>query len=147
LFQLFGSFATNQRGGGTVNRILRIVGVVALIAFACGCEKEFGANGVLPGSGILTGGETVTISGGGFRRDVGMTVYFGTMKADNVMVRSAEAIVVTTPPAKVESKVDIRIITDDGKELLLKQAFQYLNKGAPAAKELESLDQRKNLRE
>jgi hypothetical protein len=129
-----------------VNRILQMVGLVALIAFFCGCEKEFGADAVLPTSGILTGGETVTISGGGFRRDVGMTVYFGTMKADNVMVRSAEAIVVSTPPAQKEGKVDVRIITDDGKELLLKQAFQYLNKGAPAAKEIESLDQRKNLR-
>jgi hypothetical protein len=124
-----------------------MVGVVALIAFVCGCEKEFGAESVLPNTGILTGGETVTISGGGFRRDIGMTVYFGTLKADNVMVRSAEAIVVSTPPAKNEGKVDIRIITDDGRELLLKQAFQYLNKAAPAAKELESLDQRKNLRE
>ena len=111
-----------------------------------GCEKEFGAESVLPVTGILTGGETVTINGGGFRRDVGMTVYFGTFKADNVMVRSAETLVVATPPSKNEGKVDIRIITDDGRELLLKQAFQYLNKGAPEAKELESLDQRKNLR-
>jgi hypothetical protein len=124
-----------------------MVGVVALIAFVCGCEKEFGAESVLPTTGILTGGETVTISGGGFRRDIGMTVYFGSLKAENVMVRSAETIVVTTPPAKNEGKVDIRIITDDGRELLLKQSFHYLNKGAPAAKELESLDQRKNLRE
>jgi hypothetical protein len=124
-----------------------MVCVVALIAFACGCEKEFGADSVFPTTGILTGGETVTISGGGFRRDIGMTVYFGTLKADNVMVRSAEAIAVATPPAKNEGKVDIRIITDDGKELLLKQAFQYLNKGTPQAKEIESLDQRKNLRD
>ena len=124
-----------------------MVGVVALIAFVCGCEKEFGAESVFPSTGILTGGETVTISGGGFRRDIGMTVYFGSLKAENVMVRSAETIVVSTPPAKNEGKVDIRIITDDGRELLLKQAFHYLNKNAPAAKELESLDQRKNLRE
>jgi hypothetical protein len=128
-------------------RILRVVCVVLTVAVAWGCEKEFGADGVLPGTGIMTGGETVTISGGGFRRDVGMTVYFGTAKADNVMVRSAEAIVVSTPPAKREGKVDIRIVTDDGRELLLKQAFQYMNKGAPEAKQLESLDQRKNLRE
>jgi hypothetical protein len=124
-----------------------MVGVVALFVFVCGCEKEFGADSVLPSTGILTGGETVTISGGGFRRDIGMTVYFGTLKADNVMVRSAEAIVVATPPSKNEGKVDIRIITDDGKELLLKQAFQYLSKGTPAAKEIESLDQRKDLRD
>ena len=130
-----------------MKRILQMVGVVVLIAFACACEKEFGADSVLPGTGILTGGEPVTIGGGGFRRDVGMTVYFGTMKADNVMVRSAEAIVVTTPPSKKEGKVDVRIITDDGRELLLKQAFSYLSKGTPQAKEIESLDQRKDLRE
>ena len=129
-----------------MGRILRVMCVVLSVAVIWGCEKEFGAESVLPVTGILTGGETVTINGGGFRRDVGMTVYFGTFKADNVMVRSAEAIVVTTPPAKREGKVDIRIITDDGRELLLKQAFQYLNKGTPEAKELESLDQRKNLR-
>jgi hypothetical protein len=130
-----------------MGRILRVMCVVLTVAVAWGCEKEFGADGVLPGTGIMTGGETVTISGGGFRRDVGMTVYFGTAKADNVMVRSAEAIVVSTPPAKREGKVDIRLVTDDGRELLLKQAFQYMNKGAPEAKQLESLDQRKNLRE
>ena len=130
-----------------MNRILQVVGVAAVIALLCGCEKEFGAESIVPATGILTGGETITISGGGFQRDIGMTVYFGTLKADNVMVRSAEAIVVSSPPSKTEGKVDVRIITDDGRELLLKQAFQYLNKGAPAAKELESLDQRKNLRE
>jgi len=130
-----------------VRRILRVMCVVLSVAVVGGCEKEFGADSVLPVSGILTGGEAVTIGGGGFRRDVGMTVYFGTMKADNVMVRSAEAIVVTTPPSKREGKVDVRIVTDDGRELLLKQAFQYLSKGTPQAKEIESLDQRKNLRE
>ena len=130
-----------------MDRILRVICAVLTAFVFCGCEKEFGAESVLPTTGLLTGGESVTIAGGGFRRDVGMTVYFGTMKADNVMVRSAEAIVVSTPPAQREGKVDLRIITDDGKELLLKQAFEYVSKGTPQAKELESLDQRKNLRE
>jgi len=130
-----------------VDRLLRIVGIVALLVLACGCAKEFGVEGINPAVGILTGGETVNIMGGGFPRDTGITVYFGNAKADNVIVRSEEQISVSTPPAKVEQKVDIRIIMDDGRELLLKQAFEYVNKAKGEVKELNSIDQRKNVLE
>jgi hypothetical protein len=145
------SFNENTQGKATVsNRLLRVIGIVALAAFEFGCStKDFGADSLSPNSGSLTGGDSITIFGGGFRSDVGMAVYFGAVRAENVVVRDAETISVTIPPAKAEGKVDLRIVTDDGKEILLKQAFEYVNKttGGSETKEVQSIDQRKNLRE
>lgn len=123
--------------------------LVALAAAALGCEKDPGVESLSPATGALTGGDTVQISGGGFRQDVGIAVYFGAVRAENVVVRSSELISVSTPPAKNEGVVDLRIVTDDGKELLLKQAFTYVNKtsGPAETKQLQSIDQAKDLRE
>jgi hypothetical protein len=137
-----------QRGGTTVNRLLRIVWSVALAVAVWGCgSKDFGIESVSPNTGSLTGGDSIQVFGGGFSRDVGMTVYFGSVKAENVVVRSESMISVSVPPSSKEGKVDIRIVTDDGKELLLKQAFAYVNKTGGETKELQSIDQRKDLRE
>jgi hypothetical protein len=165
LLEIFVDTSTKQRGGTTVNRsfvvntrnkqtvsnkLLRVIGIVAMTIVAYGCgSSEFGAESVSPNTGSLTGGDTVQVFGGGFRQDVGMSVYFGAVKAENVVVNSSELITVSTPPAKVEGKVNLRIVTDDGKELLLKDAFAYVNKagGANETKEIKSFDQRKDLRE
>jgi len=143
------SFIEKTQGKATVsNRLLRVICIVSLIAVVAGCSKEYGVESIAPNTGALTGGDSVVINGGGFRQDVGISVYFGAVKAENVVVRSAEAIAVTIPPAKAEGAVDLRIVTDDGKELLLKQAFTYVNKtGGTETKEVQSIDQRKDLRE
>jgi len=164
LLEIFVRATTQQRGGTTVNRsfvvnaqdkptvsnkLLRAILIVAMTIAFYGCGSgEFGADSVTPNSGSLTGGDTVQIFGGGFRQDVGMSVYFGSIKAENVVVNSSTLISVSTPPAKVEGKVSLRIVTDDGKELLLKDAFEYVNKtGNNDTKEIKSFDQRKDLRE
>ena len=131
-----------------MRRLLRVIWLVTLAAAVFGCSKEYGVESISPATGALTGGDSVTINGGGFRQDVGISVFFGAVRAENVVVRSAEAISVVIPPAKDEGKVDIRIVTDDGKELLLKQAFTYVNKtSGNETKEVQSIDQRKDLRE
>jgi hypothetical protein len=75
---------------------------------------------------------------------MGITVYFGSTKADNVVVRDSGKLTVTSPSNEEPGKVDVRIITDDGKEFVLREAFQYVRKGAM---DIRDLGQRKSLRD
>jgi hypothetical protein len=106
--------------------LVAILALAAQISFAC--KQEFGVREVSPAVGNIGGGESVTINGSGFDLSMGVSVYFGNNKADNVVVNNSEKITVTTPSSNKETQVDIRISTDDGKEYVLPKAFRYVKK-------------------
>lgn len=127
-----------------MKRILAVFGAIALLCALLGCESEFKVRRVSPAVGVLAGGEPIDILGSGFSPGLGITVYFGSTKADNVVVRSPEKMTVTSPSNDGPGKVNVRIITDDGKEFVLKEAFQYVRKGAM---DIRDLGQRTSLRD
>lgn len=103
---------------------------LVILNYSCG-KDEVKLNGeIIPGSGLLSGGEPVKIKGSGFRSDMGIEVYFGTQKAPEVIVEGEDTLIATTPPAKKEGLVDIRVRTDDGREFLLRKAFRYVESQA-----------------
>jgi hypothetical protein len=118
---------------------------LALLAAVCGgCEQEFSVKKVSPAVGVIGGGEPVDILGTGFQPGMGITIYFGTTRADKVVVRGSEKITVNTPGANETKVVDVRVVTDDGKEFVLRDAFRYITK---SSMDIRDLGQRKSLRE
>jgi hypothetical protein len=121
-----------------------IVALALVLAAVCGCEKEFAVQRVSPAVGVIAGGEPVEILGSGFQAGMGITVYFGTQKADKVVVKSKDKLTVNTPGGGEAKVVDVRVITDDGKEFVLREAFRYVTK---SNMDIRDLGQRKSLRE
>ena len=64
---------------------------------------------VLPGAGVLSGGNIVTVVGTGFV--AGATVSFGTTAATNVSVASATTLTATAPAATDVSTIDVTVTT------------------------------------
>jgi hypothetical protein len=127
-----------------VNKILAVLGALVVICVLTGCDSEFKVRRLSPAVGVLAGGEPIDILGSGFSSGMGITIYFGAKKADNVVVRGSDKLTVSSPSSDEPKKVDVRIITDDGKEFVLKEAFQYTRKGAM---DIRDLGQRKSLRD
>jgi len=127
-----------------VKRILAVVFAAAVVCTLLACQEEFSVRRLSPAVGVIGGGEPIDILGSGFSAGLGITVYFGATKADHVVVRDPGKMTVTSPSAPEPGKVDVRVITDDGKEFLLKEAFNYVRKGAM---DIRDLGQRKSLRD
>jgi hypothetical protein len=121
-----------------------IVALALALAAVGGCEKEFSVQKISPAVGAIGGGEPVDILGTGFQPGMGITIYFGTTRAENVVVRGSERITVNTPGAGETKVVDVRIVTDDGKEFVLREAFRYVTK---TNMDIRDLGQRKSLRD
>ena len=117
---------------------------VALTVLALGCNKPMGLHGVTPSVGVLSGGEPITLKVSGFNPDMGVTVYFGTAKASDIVVSGSDEIKVTTPSSTEEKLVDVRISTDQGQEFVLRNKFRYIEKGTLDIRDLGS---RKSMRE
>ncbi len=101
--------------------VLMILGV----CLATGCEEKFEIIDVSPSFGVLGGGEPVVIHGTGFNQNLGISVFFGNTKSENVVVVASNKLTVMTPSVGEPTVVDIRIATDDGKEFVIKRAFRY----------------------
>ncbi|MDJ0762447.1 MAG: IPT/TIG domain-containing protein [Myxococcota bacterium] len=127
---------------------MRKFAVTVWIMLVCcaylGCDEEFGIKDVSPAVGVLGGGEPVTIRGSGFNPNLGLTVYFGNQKADNVVVSSVNKLTVTTPSSPKPTVVDVRVATDDGKEYLIRRGFRYIEK---AAMDIRDLGKRRSQRD
>ncbi len=109
-----------------MSKITAVIFVVLALAFVTGCDNKFGITDITPRSGMLAGGESVQILGSGFEQNMGIAVYFGNQKSDNVVVKSSKELVVTTPSADKAVQVDVRILTDNGKQLVVKRGFRYV---------------------
>jgi hypothetical protein len=102
--------------------------MVLAVCIVSGCEKQFAIKDVSPPTGVLGGGEPVNIRGAGFHSNMGISVYFGNTKSETVVVNSPEKLTVTTPSAAEAKTVDVRIMTDDGKQYIIKRGFRYIEK-------------------
>jgi len=102
-----------------------VVAVLALLVVS-GCNKEMHLDNLKPASGVMAGNETVQIKGSGFKKDQGLTVYFGTERCPTAFVEGTKKIVVTTPTYSKSTLVDVRVISDDGEEVILRKAFKFI---------------------
>ncbi len=100
--------------------------VAGLLFTACG-DKEMKVNRLDPAFGGTKGDDDVRIVGQGFRTDIGYSVYFGPRKASSVIVEGDDTLVATTPTYDDPRTVDVRIVADDGKVFLLKNAFRFVD--------------------
>ena len=102
-----------------------VVAVMALLMVSA-CKSEMHLDSLKPPSGVMAGNETVEIKGSGFKTDQGITVYFGTERCPTAFVEGSRKVVVTTPTYSKSTLVDVRVISDDGEEVILRKAFKYL---------------------
>jgi hypothetical protein len=102
-----------------------VMAVVAVLAFS-GCKGEMHLDSLKPVSGVMAGNETVEIRGSGFKKEQGVTVYFGTERCPTAFVEGSRKIVVTSPTYHKSTLVDVRVISDDGEEVILRKAFKYI---------------------
>ena len=68
--------------------------------------------GVSPASGLMAGGETVTVTGGGFTNAT--AVSFGTVTTTNLTVASDTQLTVPSPAATTSGTVDVTVTTPAG---------------------------------
>ena len=121
-----------------------VVLALALAAVSGGCEQEFSVRRVSPAVGVVGGGEPVNILGSGFQPGMGITIYFGTNRVEKVVIRGKDKITVNTPSASEPRMVDVRLVTDDGREFVMRDAFRYVTK---SSMDIRDLGQRKSMRE
>ena len=81
---------------------------------------------ISPLSGLVSGNEPVKIQGTGFRRGVGIDVYFGGNKCRSVIVEGQTALTVSTPAVTQPGIVDVRVVVDNAKTVTLRNAFNYV---------------------
>ncbi len=106
--------------------VLALVTAAGLLILA-GCpEGELAITNVAPGSGVVAGNEPVKISGTGFRQGMGVDVYFGNAKSPAVVVEGKNLIIASSPPVAKAGVVDLRIQTDQGNNIILRNAFRYV---------------------
>ena len=121
--------------------------IIALAVVAClalGCEEGFTIKKISPPIGVIVGGEPIDILGTGFNANMGISVYFGNTKVDNVVIRSTGKMTISSPGSNGPGPVNVRIATDDGKEFLLKDAFTYV---VTSNMDIRDIGMRKSLRE
>lgn len=106
--------------------VLVLVAAVGVVLLAACPEEELAITNVAPGSGVVAGNEPVKITGTGFRQGMGVDVYFGSAKSPAVVVEGSTLIVANTPPVAKAGIVDIRIQTDQGNNIILRNAFRYV---------------------
>ena len=102
-----------------------VMAVLALLVVS-GCKSEMHLDSLKPASGVMAGNETIEIKGSGFKTDQGITVYFGTERCPTAFVEGSKKIVVTTPTYSKSTLVDVRVISDDGEEVILRKAFKFI---------------------
>ncbi|MFH1436417.1 MAG: IPT/TIG domain-containing protein [Pseudomonadota bacterium] len=90
-----------------------------------GCSEGMTLKEVKPAAGVMAGAENVTIKGAGFKKGQGVIVYFGSERAPHAYIEGGDKVVVTTPPYDESTLVDVRVISDDGTERILRKAFMY----------------------
>ena len=127
-----------------MSKFTAILMLVLAVCIFSGCQQEFKIKDVSPPTGVLGGGEPVHIRGSGFDSNMGISVYFGNSKSDNVVVNGPEKLTVTTPSSPEATTVDVRVMTDDGRQYVIKRGFRYIEK---ASLDIRDLNKRKSQRD
>jgi hypothetical protein len=109
--------------------VLSSLGVALLLVAGCESGGAMTILDVQPRVGAMQGEQPVRILGKNFRQDIGYTIYFGTKKTSSVTIRDPETIVLVTPSAMPEGKVDIMIRADDGNAFRIADAYTFQDLG------------------
>jgi hypothetical protein len=80
--------------------------------------------GVVPASGRMGGGSSVTVNGSGFATSGAVTVRFGGAQATSVVVRSAGELTCVTP-SHAAGLVAVTVVNPDGQSDSLENAYTY----------------------
>ncbi|MBN2344486.1 MAG: IPT/TIG domain-containing protein [Deltaproteobacteria bacterium] len=124
-----------------------ILGFIVLTLSLFGCDKPLGVKDISPKTGNLGGGEPLEIIGSGFHNNMGISVYIGGNKVDNVSIQGTEKLIVSTPPGNAPGPVDIRITFDNGDDdFLISGGFTYV-KESGGAMDIRAIGTRKSQRE
>lgn len=111
-----------------IRRQMAFVAVAIAVFALAGCgDKEMKVHRLDPAFGGTKGDDDVRIVGQGFRTDIGYSVYFGPRKASSVIVEGDDTLVATTPSFDDPRTVDVRIVADDGRVFLMKNAFRFVD--------------------
>jgi hypothetical protein len=112
-----------------------LVATLVSAGLLTGCSKEnkgLKITSIEPKTVPLEGGEVV-IHGQGFQSDgtVGVTVYFGERKGKVVNIEGDDKMVVRAPGGSAAEKVSVKLIFDDSREFVYRDACTYaeVNKG------------------
>lgn len=95
-----------------------------MLVVACGDPP-----GVAPAVGRGSGGQSLSITGEGFRRHGSPVVYIGPRAAKAVVVESDRLITITTPEADGPGVVDVAVHFADGESVEFPGAFTYEDRG------------------
>ena len=137
--------AKTKQGVDTVKRLSLAFFMAILAISVLGCDKPLGVKNVTPKIGNIAGGEPITILGSGFKPGMGISVYVGNNKVDNVSIQGVDKLLISTPAGVKPGPVDIRIITDNGNQFLMSNIFTYV-KDTGASMDIRSLGSRKSMR-
>ena len=130
-----------------MRRIPWIIGIMVLMVALCGCDKTLAIKDISPKTGNVAGGEPLEIIGTGFNNNMGISVYVGGNKADNVSIQGTEKLIISTPPGNTPGPVDIRITFDDGTDdFLISKGFTYV-KETGGAMDIRAIGTRKSQRQ
>lgn len=108
---------------------LSLMGLFLISCLLAACHSGTRIDRVEPNFGNVAGNEDVIIVGDGFKP--GMVVFFGKHEAKQLIINSSSRMQAKTPSG-VEGKVDLIITRDDGKTVILKDAFTYQHDKTPA---------------
>jgi hypothetical protein len=117
-------------GGLRMSKLAPAVFLTIVVMFIGACDSAPQIKSVEPSFGNISGNDDVVIVGTGFKP--GIVVRFGKSEVNNLVIESNTRIKVKTPSG-VEGKVDVEIIQEDGKTLVLKNGFSYM-RDAPSGK-------------
>ena len=126
--------------------------VFAFVGTGCGGDDKLKITKVTPSSGDHTGGDTVTIHGGGFK-EKGVKVYFDNKAAKVLRIEGSSAIKVQAPGGEAGKSVDVTIVFEAEGSKTLEKAYKYievtglgvgeLTEGEKAIKDREAAEKKK----
>jgi hypothetical protein len=120
--------------------------ILVLLVLA-GCSEELKVREIVPKIGVTSGGEPVEIIGSGFHTGMGISVYLGSKKADNVAINGKNKLTFSTPASPTgPSTVDVLIRFDNGEEFRMEQAFTYVEPSS-AGMDIRQLGSRQSQRQ
>lgn len=108
------------------------IGVAAILAVACGGGGGLSVTGVKPNRGPYSGGDPIILEGTGFKPTVGVSIYFGDKKTKRYEVKSESQIEVDPPANMICAVVDIKLVFDDARSIVVPKAFTYIDPLATA---------------
>ena len=109
------------------------IALFALSILVAGCNNRGpSVEKIEPKFGLTRGDDKVTIFGQNLDEIAPFSIYFGDKRAEMSGRVSSEEFWVSTPSSQKAHKVDVRIITESGKEFLIREGFEYVHKAEMA---------------